>query len=351
MDRNKSQQFMLKVVGDVGTAMIANLVLVGDRVGLFRAMAGAGHITAADLAERSGIAPRYVEEWLAAMVSADYVEYEPQAETYLLPEEHALFFANQNTEYYLGGLFGGLPLVSAAVPRVIEAFEQGHGIAFADFGAQLPQALEAMNRPVYESRLVNVWLATMPEVVERLQAGGRAMDIGTGTGIVPILLAKAFPDAWVGGLDIDARSIEIAGAQAREAGVGDRVHLQCAGVDDLRSDAPFDFISTFDCVHDLPDPLGALRRIREHLADGGTYLMVEPKVSDKLEENRHPFGRMLYGISCLHCVPQALAQGGPGLGACWGPGRARKLAQEAGFSRFDLLPIRSPAQAFYALRA
>ncbi|MEZ5728983.1 MAG: class I SAM-dependent methyltransferase [Burkholderiaceae bacterium] len=351
MDRNKSQQFMLKVVGDVGTAMIANLVLVGDRVGLFRSMAGAGPITSDALAERAGIAPRYVEEWLGAMVSADYVEFDPQGQTYLLPVEHALFFANRDTEYYLGGLFGGLPLVSAAVPRVIEAFEQGRGIAFADFGAELPQALEAMNRPVYERRLVDVWLATMPEVVERLRAGGRAMDIGTGTGIVPILLAKAFPQAWVGGLDIDARSIEIARAQAAQAGVGDRVHLQCAGVDEMQADAPFDFVSTFDCVHDLPDPLGALRRIRDRLADGGVYLMVEPKVSDRLEENRNPFGRMLYGISCLHCVPQALAQGGPGLGACWGPARARALANEAGFSRFDLLPIRSPAQAFYALRA
>ncbi len=225
-------------------------------------------------------------------------------------------------------------------------------MAFKDFGDQLPVALEQMNRPVYESRLVRNWLPTMPDVVARLQAGGRAIDVGCGTGVVPITIAKAFPQATLAGLDLDAHSIDIARGYARDAGLAHRIEFIQAPAESIPAAPAWDFISTFDVIHDLPDPLGALRAIRGALAAGGTYLMVEPKVADDLEHNRNnPFARMLYGISCLHCVPQSLAQGGPGLGACWGPAQAAELANQAGFDRFDALPIRSPALAFYALRA
>lgn len=351
MDKEKSQQFMLKVIGDLGTAMAAGLVLVGDRVGLFKAMAGAGPLSAEDVVARSGIHPRYAEEWLSAMVCAGYLEYDPQADTFRLPDEHALFLTDRGAETYLGGLFTGLPGLLAMAPRLAAAFETGHGIGFQEFGAGLPEALEMMNRPVYESRLARVWLPTMPQVVERLKAGGRAIDIGCGTGIVPIVLAKAFPQASIAGLDLDAHSIAIARERARDAGVGERVAFVQRSAADLDTEPGYDFVSTFDCVHDLPDPVGILSRIREALAPGGTYLMVEPKAADRLQDNVNPFGKMLYSISCLHCVPQSLAQGGPGLGACWGETRARELAAQAGFGRFDVLPIRSPAQSFYALQA
>ena len=209
-----------------------------------------------------------------------------------------------------------------------------------------------MNRSVYEHRLVGSWLPAMPDVVARLQAGGRALDVGCGTGVVPITLAKAFPTASVAGLDFDARSIDIARAHAHNAGVADRVTFLAESVDALPIEPGWDFISTFDVIHDLRDPSGAMTRIRSALAEGGTYLMVEPKVADRLEKNvKNPFARMLYGISCLHCVPQSLAQGGPGLGACWGEDRARQMAEQAGFARFERLDIRSPAMAFYALRS
>ena len=210
---------------------------------------------------------------------------------------------------------------------------------------------EAMNRPVYESRLVRTWLPTMPSVVLRLQEGGRAIDVGCGTGIVPIALARGFPQARVEGLDMDARSIAIARAHARDAGLAGRIHFIQGAVSTLNAAEPYDFITTFDVIHDLPDPAGALAAIRAALAEGGTYLMVEPRVDDRLENNLgNPFGRMLHAISCLHCVPQSLAQGGPGLGACWGPAKARALALAAGFSHFVELPIRSPAMAFYEIR-
>ena len=343
---------MEKVVGDVGTAMAAALVHVGDRVGLFRAMSGAGALHASELADSTGIHPRYVEEWLSAMVCAGYVDHDAQADTFTLPDEHAMFLSDPSAESYLGGLFSGLPALMAMAPRLAAAFERGGGVSFADFGETMPVALEQMNRPVYEKRLVKTWLPTMPEVVRKLEAGGRAIDVGCGTGVVPITLARGFPTARVEGLDIDARSIRIARGYAESAGVADRVTFLEASADAL-ADAPgYDLITTFDVVHDLPDPVVVLKQIRGALADGGTYLMVEPKVGDALEANRgNPFAKMLYSISCMHCVPQSLSQGGIGLGACWGPARARAMAGEAGFSQFEALPIRSPALAFYALRA
>ncbi len=352
MDKERSQLFMTRLVGDLGTAMAAALVFVGDRTGLFKAMAGAGPLSGAELAERTGIHPRYVEEWLAAMAGAGYVEHDAAGDLFELPDEHALFLTDPSSEYYLGGLFKGLPALMAMAPRIAAAFEHGGGVSFSDFGAEMPVALEQMNRPVYESRLVRSWLPALPEVVAKLQAGGRAIDIGCGTGVVPVTLAKAYPASRFVGLDLDERSIAIARGYAREAAVSDRVEFVSAPVEAMPTRPGWDFVSTFDVVHDLPDPVGALTKIRSALADGGTYLMVEPKVADRLEDNRdNPFARMLYGISCLHCVPQSLAQGGPGLGACWGRSRAADLAKQAGFSRFEQLDIRSPALAFYALRA
>lgn len=350
MDKEKSTRFMLKLVGDVGTALAAGLLLVGDHSGLFKAMAGAGPLSPDALAERAGASSRYVEEWLAVMAGAGYVEHDAVADTFALPDEHAMFLIDASSEYYLGGLFQGLPGLLAMTPRLVTAFKTGEGVSFSDFGAELPATLAAMNRSVYENRLVRSWLPAMPDVLARLRAGGRALDVGCGTGVVPVTLAKAFPAATIAGLDFDARSIDIARGYAREAGLSDRIAFLAEPVEALPVEPGWDFISTFDVIHDLPDPLGAMKRIRSALNKGGTYLMVEPKVADQLENNvQNPFARMLYAMSCLHCVPQSLAQGGPGLGACWGEGRARAMAHDAGFTRFERLDIRSPAMAFYAL--
>ena len=332
MDKERSGKFMQKVVGDVATALASALVLTGDKAGLFRAMAGAGAIQATELASRAGIHPRYAEEWLAAMACAGYVEYDGSTDCFTLPEEHAVFFANPASEYYLGGLFTGLPGLIGVAAQLGRAFASGGGISFAEFGEQLPLALESMNRSVYENRLVQSWLPTMPAVVQKLEQGGRAIDIGCGTGIVPLTLARAFPQATIEGLDLDPRSIEIARGYAHAAGLSDRLRFTEGAASTLGQAGTYDFISTFDVIHDLPDPAATLRDIRCALADGGTYLMVEPRVDDKLENNQgNPFGRMLFAISCLHCVPQSLAQGGPGLGACWGPAKARAMVLAAGF--------------------
>lgn len=352
MDKARSQAFMMKVVGDLAAGLTVSLVYVGDRVGLFKAMAGAGPLTRDQLEARTGIHPRYLEEWLAAMLCGGYLEHDAEADTWTLPDEHAVFFANAASEYYLGGLFKGAPALASMATRVAEAFETGQGISFQAYGEGEPLAIEQMNRSVYEARLVRQWLPAMPQVVQRLQAGGSAIDIGCGTGVIPVLMAQAYPEAHIAGLDFDARSIEIARENARRAGVAERVTLFLSSATELQRPAQgYDFISTFDCIHDMGDPGGVLRRIRDALAPDGTYLMVEPKVAERLHDNvANPFARMLFGVSCMHCVPTSLAQGGPGLGACWGQTRARLAAQEAGFGHFNVLPIKSPVQAFYELR-
>lgn len=349
MDRQRSQQFMQKMVGDIATALATSLVLVGERSGLFAAMAGAGPLTSDALAARSGVPTRYVEEWLAALATAGYIEHDAANGVFTLPDEHAMFLVDPSSEYYLGGLVDGQLKLMAMAPRIAAAFQRGEGVPFAEFGAELPGALEAMNRSVYENRLVRSWLPELPEVVSRLEAGGRAVDVGCGTGVVPVTLAREFPAARIAGIDLDERSISAAARRASDAGVD--VQFGQATAEALPLDPPWDLVTSFDVVHDLPDPLLALRRIRAALATGGTYLMVEPRVADRLEDNAgNPFARMLYGISCLLCVPQSLAQGGPGLGACWGEARARELATQAGFGRFRRLEIRSPVMAFYALQ-
>src|SRR4029453_12425241 len=183
MDKQRSNAFMLKVVADVATTLAATLLIVGDRTGLFKAMAGAGALTGAELAERAGIAPRSADEWLAVMAGAGYVEYYPSNACFTLPDEHALFLADPASEYYLAGLFAGLPTMVGVIPQLTDAFRTGGGIAFSDFGAELPLALAAMNRSVYENRLVKSWLPGLPGVAEKLQDGGRAVDIGCGIGV------------------------------------------------------------------------------------------------------------------------------------------------------------------------
>lgn len=351
MDKAKTQQFMMKIIGDVGSSVAAGLVFIGDRVGLFRAMAADEPLQLDEVVAKTGLQARYVEEWLAGMVVAGYLTYDPEAHTYTLPEEHAYFLASEGTDHFLGGLYRGLPRMLGTAPQVATAFEQGGGVTFQDYGEEFPHIIEHMNRGQYEQRLVQSWLPTMPEVVTRLQHGGSALDIGCGTGVVPLLIAKAFPQARVTGVDIDQRSIDTARQRAQESGLNDRVTFVLSSAKWLPDTPRYDFISTFDCVHDLVDPLGTLQRIHRILAPGGTYLMVEPKVADQLENNINPIGVMMYGFSVLHCLTQSLAHDGAGLGACWGEGKARALAQQAGFTHFEALDIRSPVQSFYAIKA
>ena len=343
VDKEKTRQAIDQVFRDMAGAMTAGMALVGTRTGLFRAMAGKGAITVEALARASRLQRRYVEEWLRGMASAGYLEYSPASETYELPEEMAYFVASEGTDHFVGGMWEMVPPLLRVAPQVSEAFAKGGGVRFEDFGVDCVHALDLINRGQYEQRFSDYWLKALPEVVARLQAGGRALDFGCGAGRVCIALAEAFPQADIFGVDVSAESL----ARAKDAAATARVpRINFRSV--LPQGASFDLVTLCDCLHDLAAPLPTLQQLRELLKKDGTLFIVEPKVADRLEHNRNPVATMFYGFSVFHCMTQSLARGGPGLGTCMGPAQTEKLLREAGFRGFKMLDIKSMTNLFYA---
>lgn len=349
MDKQKMMAMAERVYRDVAGAMATGLGYLGAQSGLFAAMSGRGPMTLDDVIAASGLVPRYVEEWLHGMVAAGYLDYDPAGPHYTLSEEHAYLLSSVGTDHYMGGMFGMAPPLLAQATRVLQAMREGGGVPFSDFAPECRHAIDIMNRGNYDARLVDYWLAQLPALCARLREGGRVLDVGCGHGHAAIALARGFPASEIVGVDPDGASI----AEAREAAVAAGVQVSFVqGLLDTIPTAPgFDLITIFDSLHDLPDPVAVLAQIRARLAPDGVLFVIELKVSDRLEENRHPVAAMFYGFSMFHCLTQSLAHDGAGLGACVGPSRTLALFEAAGFSQSELLPIRSPTNLFYAVRA
>lgn len=355
MDKEKVKAFTNKVFGDMAGAMSTGLGYVGVKTGLFRAMDGKGPLTCAQLVAATGLQSRYVEEWLKGMASAGYLEHEPAADTYLLPEEHAFMVASDESDHFMGGLFCMVPVLMKVAPRVAESFRTGGGVPFEDYGKDGIEALELLNRGQYEQRFASHWLKSLPDVTTKLEAGGSVLDFGCGKGAVVLALARAFPNARVTGIDRSGESIRL--AQAALDGSDDsgalrpRVRFVAQSLADLPASEQFDFITACDCIHDLAAPVETLQQIRARLKPGGVLMVIEPKAADTVEGNRNAIGTMYYGFSVFHCMTQSLAQGGPGLGTCMGPGHIGALLGEAGFTGVEPMDIRSSVLSFYAVRA
>ena len=341
IDKEKAKQALDKVFRDMAGAMSAGMVYLGVKTGLWRAMDGKGTLSAAALAAETGLEPRYVEEWLKGMVAAGYLDYDPGAATYRLPDEHAYFLASDDTDHFVGGLFAMVPPLMRVAPDVARAFVNGGGVPFGDFGPECVSALDLINRGQYEARFADYWLQSMPDVVEHLRRGGRALDVGCGSGRVCAALAKAFPDAEVLGVDPDAESI----ARARKSS---KARFIVGEVSAVERGAGFDLVALCDVLHDLAEPLRTLEQARALLKPNGTLFIIEPKAADKLEDNRNPVATTFYGFSLFHCMTQSLARGGPGLGTCLGPAATEALVRRAGYTRFRRLDIRSLTNLFYA---
>ena len=351
MDKDRIKTFAEKVNQDAAGAMTVGMAYIGTRMGLFRAMAGKGPMAAANVAELSGLQPRYVEEWLKGMASAGYLDYDPAATTFHLSDEHAYLLASEGTDHFMGGLFLMAPVLLAAAPKVAEAFKTGGGVTLDDLGADGVDALDWLNCGQYEHRFTSHWLTAVPGLAERLQGGGRILDVGCGTGRVAIAMAKAFPASTVVGLDPNPVSIGKAQAAAAEMDLGDRLQFVAQTTGTLDPQGGFDLITACDCIHDFARPHETLTEIRKLLKPDGTLFALEPKAADKLKDNAHALGTVFYGFSIFHCMTQSLAHGGAGLGTCLGPARTIELLREAGFARVEQVPIRSQTQLFYAARA
>jgi SAM-dependent methyltransferase len=295
-------------------------------------MAGAGPITSSALAARTGTAERYVREWLSNQAAGGYLTYDPKGQGFQLPAEHALVLADEQSPVFLGGAFEAVASVYADHELFVNAFRTGAGIGWHEHDDRLFSGVLRLFRPGYAAHLVNEWLPALDGVVEKLRGGARVADIGCGLGASTLILAEAFERSRFTGFDIHQPSIEAAGTAAERAGVSDRTSFKIAGAHDFPGDR-YDLICMFDSLHDMGDPVGAARRVRQALAPDGTLLLVEPLAADSLQDNLNPIGRIFYWLSTVICTPASLSQDvGLGLGAQAGEQRLGIVLREAGFS-------------------
>ena len=313
IDEAKVEAFMGKAVTDMGAIISAPLFVIGEKLGLYKAMAGAGPLTSEEVADRAGAAERYVREWLRNQAAGGYVEYDPETDRYTLPDEHALALADEE--------------------RLRDAFRTGEGLGWHEHDHRLFRGTERFFRPGYRGHLVAEWIPALDGVQEKLERGAKVADIGCGHGASTIILAEAFPNSEFFGFDYHPESIERAREAADEAGVGDRITFEAAAAKDYPGSG-YDLVCVFDCLHDMGDPVGASAHVRETLAPDGTWLIVEPYANDRVEDNLNPVGRVFYGASTVICTPASLSQEvGLALGAQAGEERLAEVIKQGGFTR------------------
>jgi len=334
VDGDKLQQFVFRVVGEVGATLNAALVVMGDRLGLYQGLAGAGPLSPAELAARTGTAERYVREWLNAQAAGGYVDYDPDSGRYLLPLEQAVALTDPDSPAFLPGFFEialGSVLDS---PRITEAVRSGAGFGWHEHVPEVHEGCERFFRPSYNANLTSSWLPALDDVVGKLERGALVADVGCGHGASTILMAHAFPNSAFVGSDYHGGSVETARRRAQEAGVAARVRFETASAAAYAGDG-YDLVTMFDCLHDMGDPVGAARHVHETLKPDGTWMIVEPYAGDRVEDNLNPVGRAYYAFSTLLCTPASLSQPvGLALGAQAGEARIADIVGAAGFTRF-----------------
>ena len=333
LDAAALEQFVFRAVDEVGATLNAALVVMGDRLGLYRALAGAGALTPAELAARTGTGERYLREWLNAQAAGGYVVYHAEGR-YSLPAENAVALTDEDSPAYLPGFFEialGSVLDS---PRITDAVRSGAGVGWHEHNQHVHDGCERFFRPGYNANLIGSWLPALDGVVARLERGARVADVGCGHGASTILMAGAFPRSTFVGSDYHAGSIQTARDRAEDAGLENRVRFEAAPAS-AYTGAGYDLVTMFDCLHDMGDPVGAARHVLDTLAPDGTWMIVEPAAGDRVEDNLNPVGRAYYGFSTLLCTPASLSQDvGAALGAQAGPARITEVVTEAGFTQF-----------------
>jgi SAM-dependent methyltransferase len=332
IDQEKLNSFLGKAVGDLGAAMSAVLMSIGDELGLYRALAKEP-LTPSELSSRTGTNERYVREWLGNQTAGGYVDYDAQADKYYLSPEQALCLADPAGPVDLPGAYLIVEDLYHVRDRALQNFRSGAGMEWGEHDGSLFRGCERFFRAGYNANLIGSWLPALDGVVAKLEQGGRAADVGCGHGASTVLLARTYPRSEFVGYDYHEPSIETARRRAAEAGV-QNARFEVADATSYREDG-FDFIAFFDCLHDMADPVGAARHARSALNADGVCMLVEPMAGDKLEDNVNPVGRVFYGASSLICVPVSLARQGPALGAQAGEKRLRKVMVDGGgFTRF-----------------
>jgi SAM-dependent methyltransferase len=333
LDQAKLHEFVMRAVGEMGAAMNAALIVIGDKLGLYKAMSGAGPMTSAELAKKSGTAERYVREWLAAQAAGGFVTYDAASGKYTLPPEQALALADETSPVFLPGFFEVVAACVKDEPKITEAFRTGKGVGWHEHDHGLFAGAERFFRPNYRAHLISEWIPALGDTEAKLKTGAKVADVGCGLGTSTILMAQAYPKSSFVGFDYHDGSIKMAREAAAKAGVGDRVKFEIAKAKDYPGKG-FEFVAFFDCLHDMGDPEGAAKHVKESMTPDGAWMIVEPFAHDKLEDNLNPIGRVYYAASTMLCTPASLSQEvGLALGAQAGEGRLSKILKAAGFSR------------------
>jgi SAM-dependent methyltransferase len=332
VNEGKLHEFMMKAVGEMGAAMNAALILVGDKLGIYKAMAGSGPMASEEIAAKTKTHERYVREWLAAQSAGGFITYDATTKRYTLPPEQALALADETSPVFLPGFF---EIVSACIkdePKVTEAFRTGKGLGWHEHDHCLFAGTERFFRPNYRAHLIGEWIPALGDVESKLKAGAKVADVGCGLGTSTILMAQAYPKSTFVGFDYHPASIQMAQEAAAKAGVSERIQFEVASAKEYPGEG-YQLVAFFDCLHDMGDPEGAARHVRKTLDPGGAWMIVEPFANDKLEDNLNPIGRVFYSASTMLCTPASLSQEvGLGLGAQAGEARLSKILKSAGFT-------------------
>lgn len=334
-----------QVIADVGGAFVSGLGYIGDRLGLFHALVEYGPISSQALSGKLSLDERYLREWLDAMVSAGYVEVDPESGYWMTPEQESVLADEKSPTFAAGAFQFAIPSL-AVTETLIERFRSGGGIRFSDLGPEIPEAIDRMHRPWFDHQLTTRWLPALPDVVGKLERGIRVLDVGCGIGRAALAIGREFPNSRVLGVDPHGPSIASARKLAEEAGV-ENVKFRDIELAEMDANQRFDLILAIDCIHDMIDPIAELIRIRQMLAPDGVLFWSEPSGSADPTKNRNLAGRMRSALSPYHCLTVSLAEGGAGLGTIIGEEGARQLAKKAGYMKFERVPIESTMQQFF----
>ncbi|MSQ27184.1 MAG: SAM-dependent methyltransferase [Dehalococcoidia bacterium] len=348
-DKSKADAFVKQVLGDTGGWTATVLSAIGDRLGLFKNLASGGPATALDLAHRTGLQPRYVQEWAAGMVSAGYLAYEPASTRFSLPPEHAPVLAEENGRVFFGGAHQMMIGLAAHLEEVCEAFRTGGGLTLDRYNPHVWEGMERYSGSVHETRLVQQFIAGAGEVQRKLEQGALVADLGCGRGRSTVKLARSFPNATFVGYDLFAPSIVVARAHAAAGGVEQRVTFRTLDVSRDLPHGKYDVALCVDVLHDVTDPVAFLRGVRAALKPDGRFLCIDVNCAPTLEEQGGPMDTMRYGLSLLYCMTTSLAHGGVGLGTMGlSEPVMRELCARAGFSAVETVPLRGPYSAWVA---
>jgi SAM-dependent methyltransferase len=333
IDENKLNEFMGKMVGELGAGISSALVVTGQKLGLYEKLAEHGPLTADQLASISNTAPRYILEWASNQAASGYIDYDPETSTFFLTPEQTVVFADEESPFFMGGGFYSISSIFADEPKISDAFKTGEGVSWGNHDSCLFCGVAKFFKPTYKANLLQSWIPSLDGVQEKLERGAKVADVGCGYGHSTLIMAEAFPNSQFYGFDFHAPSIEKAKQLAVEKGLNN-VTFATAKAKEIPGDN-YDLVTFFDCLHDMGDPAGASQHVFSKLAEDGTWMITEPFAHDTLEENLNPVGRVYYGFSTTVCTPSSLSQEvGAALGAQAGEKKLREVITSGGFTRF-----------------